>query len=194
MSIVLNIVIIFGTIMCMKWHFTARNGKTGWENGTKSLRFFTVQSNILSAIAAAAVLISELQHKPLTPGLSLFKFIGASAVGLTFTIVMIYLGPRYGYKSQLEKQGIHMHVVGPLAAIISWCFLEREVPLTFAQAFYGALPAAIYGAIYAVMVVFTGKWDDFYGFNSHGKWYITGPAVALMGLLVSMILCFLHSI
>ena len=72
-----------------------------------------------------------------------------------------------------------MHLLTPLAAILSFCVFERR-GMTFAQALWGLLPIVLYGPLYLYKILYAPaekRWDDFYGFNKQGKWPV---AFALM--------------
>jgi hypothetical protein len=106
-------------------------------------------------------------------GVWLLKYIGTASVTVTFLTVMVFLGPTLGYKDQLKSWGLFLHLIGPLLAIVSFCFTERLYPLTLPLALLGDVPVLLYGLFYLYKVVLgpdTGRWDDFYGFNKEGKW------------------------
>jgi hypothetical protein len=65
-----------------------------------------------------------------------------------------------------------MHLITPLAAILSFCLLEKR-EMSFACSLWGLLPIVLYGPLYIYRILYAkeGKrWDDFYGFNKQGKW------------------------
>ena len=55
----------------------------------------------------------------------------------------------------------------------------------------GVVPVVLYGALYLNRVVFTDgekAWEDFYGFNKGGKWWISLTLMLLATLLISLAL------
>ena len=166
----------------------------------KTFRYFTTDSNILAAVSALAVLpynFSALSGGEfLLPGwVSALKFVGTTAVCVTFFTVVLFLGPATGYGHLLRGHGMYLHGFSALLAVVSFCFCENTRVLPLSEAFLGMLPTAVYGVIYLVMVIFVGTekggWEDFYGFNRGGKWYVSFAAMfvgtAALCLLVRML-------
>ena len=182
---VANALIVVFTALCLCACFR-KEGKWNLQSGLRSLRFFTTLSNVLCAVASLLVLLTLRQGVPF--GIWLLKYIGTAAVGVTFMTVMVFLGPTMGYRDQLKGFAFYLHVSGPLIAAISFCFLERWYPLSFALAFTGMLPVVLYGAVYLNRVVVAKRWDDFYGFNKSGKWQISFSAMVAGSFLLCLIL------
>ena len=182
---VANALIVVFTALCLCACFR-KEGTWNLQSGLRSLRFFTTLSNVLCAVASLLVLLTLRQGVPF--GIWLLKYIGTAAVGVTFMTVMVFLGPTMGYRDQLKGFAFYLHVSGPLIAAISFCFLERWYPLSFALAFTGMLPVVLYGAVYLNRVVVAKRWDDFYGFNKSGKWQISFSAMVAGSFLLCLIL------
>ena len=72
--------------------------------------------------------------------------------------------------------------------MISFCFLERWYPLSFALSLTGMLPVILYGTLYLNRVVTVKRWEDFYGFNKNGKWQISFSAMVAGSFLLCVIL------
>ena len=182
---VANALIVVFTALCLCACFR-KEGKWNLQSGLRALRFFTTLSNVLCAVASLLVLLTLRQVVPF--GIWLLKYIGTAAVGVTFMTVMVFLGPTMGYRDQLKGFAFYLHVSGPLIAAISFCFLERWYPLSFALALTGMLPVILYGAVYLNRVVVAKRWDDFYGFNKSGKWQISFSAMVAGSFLLCLIL------
>ena len=105
---------------------------------------------------------------------------------------MVFLIPTMGYKSQMEGIGFFVHLIGPLLALYSFCFLECFYPLSFRVSLLAILPVLLYGLVYLVKVVFRNRWEDFYGFNRGGKWKISFMAMMIGGFLVGMLFLALY--
>ena len=180
-----NLIVVVFTAVCLCVCFR-KDGKWNMQAGLRALRFFTTLSNVLCAVASLLVLLTLRQGVPF--GIWLLKYIGTAAVAVTFMTVMVFLGPTMGYKDQLKGFAFYLHVSGPLIAIISFCFLERWYPLSFALSLTGMLPVILYGSFYLNRVVVAKKWDDFYGFNKSGKWQISFSAMVAGSFLLCIIL------
>ena len=180
-----NLIVVVFTAVCLCVCFR-KDGKWSVQAGLRALRFFTTLSNVLCAVASLLVLLTLRQGVPF--GIWLLKYIGTAAVAVTFMMVMVFLGPTMGYKDQLKGFAFYLHVSGPLIAIISFCFLERWYPLSFALSLTGMLPVILYGSFYLNRVVVAKKWDDFYGFNKSGKWQISFSAMVAGSFLLCILL------
>ncbi len=196
MDILFNLVIVlctvFSTIIC----FRDKENRWSVSEGFRRLRFFTLLSNLLCAIASFSVLLS-LINSVFPYGVWLFKYVGTASVTVTFLTVMVFLGPTLGYKSQLEGWAFYLHVVGPLFAIISFCFFERAYPLSFPLSLCGIFPVLFYGCLYLKKVVFSSgdaQWDDFYGFNKNGNWKISFSAMLVGTFFICLLLWLLCKI
>ena len=189
MAVVLDLLIFLCTVLCTLTCFR-KEGKWNVQQGRKALRFFTLLSNIFSALTSllAAVLILA-GHLPAWAWL--LHYIATASVTVTLVTVMVYLGPAAGYKAMLSGRDLYFHLIGPLLAIAAFCFFEREYPMTFPLSRTGVLPVAVYGAVYLRKVVFCPeerRWDDFYGYNRNGKWVLSFAAMLLEALLICLLL------
>lgn len=186
---ILNILLFLGTIVSYAACF---HNEEGWsmKNGLAALRYYTLLSNLLCAVAALALALA-LRGGEVPRGIWLLKYVGTAAVTVTMITVLVFLGPALGYKSQLSGFGLWLHLIGPLLAIVSFCFFERFHALPLPLAMLGLLPVVLYGLVYLYKVVLCpaeGRWEDFYGYNKGGKWPIAFAAMMLGGALVCLLL------
>ena len=190
MDHLINHLIFWGNAIAFIFCFRGREGVWSLKSGQRALRFFTIQSNLLCAVACLAVLLTS--HQGSMPyGIWLLKYIGTSSVTVTLLTVMVFLGPTQGYHDQLKGWGLLLHLIAPLLAIFSFCFLERAYPLFFGTALLGILPVFLYGILYLNMVVLAPeerRWEDFYGFNKNGKWAVSFGAMLIGAFLVCTLL------
>ena len=194
LPIVLNALIILGTI-CSIWGFSQpKDGKTAMQNFKALFRYYTIQSNVFVAVAALVMLVYQLKGGEIPFAVTVFKYFGTALVAVTMTVVMVYLGPVYTYKFQLESWNLYLHLIGPLLAIISLCFFERNGALPFIYAVYALIPTFIYGFFYLYMVMKAKKWEDFYCFVTKIKWYISLIAVGIIAFLLALLIRFLYNI
>ena len=176
-SIIINTIIFLTTTILLISRFR-KDGRWDIQRGLKAFRYFTVLSNAFCAISALVLLISEMSGS-VSPAALLFKYLGTVSVTVTFLTVMLFLGPTQGYKKMLGGQDIYMHLIGPLLATISFCFLEKR-EMTLATAMIGVIPVLIYGLVYLYKVIYVPedkRWDDFYGFNRGGRWPVAFAAM-----------------
>jgi hypothetical protein len=154
------------------------------------LRFFTALSNLLCALACLAVAVCRL-FGTAPAAVLIVKFVGTAAVSVTFLTVMCFLGPVvYDYKKMLSGPDLWLHLVCPVLAVVSLIAWDRP-RAPFGLVLLGALPVLLYGAYYLAHVVLAPpekRWEDFYGFNRGGKWYLSYIPMLLLALLVSFAL------
>lgn len=183
---------IFAVTAYLTLGFFRADGAWDPANGKKAFCYFTVQSNILCALASLLMCI--------VPGASwvwMLKYVGTVAVTVTLLTVFLFLGPSLGgVKELLKGRDLFMHLLTPLAAIVSFCALERR-GLSFPAALAGLIPVALYGTLYLYQVVYAPadrRWEDFYGFNKNGKWPIAFAAMLGGTLLVCLAFLLLQDI
>jgi hypothetical protein len=189
MRIILDLAIFFGTAAAYALCF---RGEEGWsaKSGLEALRYFTLLSNLLCAFAALALAIALIGGE-VPRWIWLWKYIGTAAVTVTLLTVLVFLGPAVGYKELLSGRDLYLHLIGPLLAIVSFCFFERLGPLPFPLALTGLLPVIAYGTLYLYKVVLCPeekRWEDFYGYNKSGKWPLSFAAMVIGGFLVCCML------
>ena len=175
----INAVLVCGMEACLL-HYFRKDRKWDFATGFTALRYFTVLSNILCAAGALAVLISP----------------GTAAVAVTLVTVLVFLGPTLGYKVLFQGQDLYLHLIAPLLAIGSFCFGERDYALHFSTALLGLVPVLLYGAFYLWQVVVRkpARWEDFYGYNKNGKWYVSFALMVVGTFLLCMLLLLLSRI
>lgn len=153
-------------------------------------RYFTTLSNVLCAAAALAMGICTLLGEPPVVAQTL-KYVGTCSVTVTFLTVMLFLGPvTKDYKRLLSGANLFLHLICPVLAIVSWIAFEKH-NMGFYNVVFGTLPVVLYGALYGYKVMLAPegrKWEDFYGFNHNGKWFISVIGMICGGFLVSVIL------
>lgn len=165
-----------------------KEGRWDLQKGLKSLRFFTILSNLFCAVSALLLVLSSSQWA------WLLKYVGTVAVTVTLLTVMFFLGPNMGYKQMFSRKDLYLHLCGPLMAILSFCFMERWYALSFPLSLLGILPVIIYGFVYLFEVVILKNWEDFYGYNKDGKWKLSMAAMFAGGFAVCMLIRILYSI
>ena len=161
----------------------------GTGTGYAAYHYFTVLSNILSALCGIPPLRAAVRGLRTgefcpSPAASVLRFVGCTAVSVTFLTVIFFLAPLYHFMPSLFV-GVNfwLHLVNPILAVLSFCFAEaaRPVPVRFLP--LGALPTVLYGAVYCPMVL-TGRWDDFYGFIG-GRWILSAAVMTAASLLIA---------
>ena len=170
--------------------FICRKVKKKNESVGTVFRYFTTLSNVLCALASAAAAVSTAAGG-ISFGVSVFKYVGTCAVTVTLVTVFVFLAPALGgLKPLLEEEGLFLHLICPLIAIVSYCLFDRAA-MPFSFTLLGVAPVLFYGLLYLYKVVYTAeekRWDDFYTFNRDGKWPVSFAAMLLGAFLISVAL------
>lgn len=138
------------------------------SGGLRTLKYFTVLSNLLEAAACIIWIIT---------GNEKIKYVSAVSVGLTFTVVMVFLGPLFGYLMMFTGPSLWMHGIVPLAAMAEMIMFNREA-MTVQDNLRAVFPMFIYGIFYLGNIIINGiPGNDWYGFM---LWGYPGGAAALV--------------
>ncbi|MCR5847008.1 MAG: hypothetical protein K6G75_02660 [Lachnospiraceae bacterium] len=167
-DIVLNLTVVLNMILFTIMSFK-RDGEWNIKNIKRALKFFTYLSNVLLAVSSLLIIVF-----PNSFIAWMIKYTGTAAVSVTMVTVLVFLGPTIGYKKVLAGRELWMHLLNPLIAIITFAILERR-SLSFLNSLFGMIPVILYGTMYYYKVLVAKeekRWDDFYGFNKGGKWYL----------------------
>lgn len=202
LSFLSNLLIVFLTAYSVARFFVASGEGNMQVTGAACFRYFTVDSNILAAVASLLLLPCELRRirgksdaVPLS--LSVFKLAGTVAVTITFTVVLVFLGPLMGYGEMFAGVNLYLHAVCPILAIVSFLFWDGGGAIGQRQGLPALLPAVVYGLVYFVMVVILteakGGWPDFYSFNRGGLWPVSMAAIFSVNALFVRLLRKLHN-
>ena len=145
------------------------------SGGLGALKYYTVLSNIFCAFSClcAALHFIITRGRNLPNWLYVFRLMGSSVVSVTFLVVIIFLGPVYGYKLMFTGVSFWLHLVAPLAAIIGQLLLKSGKQLPFRTSFLGIVPTVFYGIGYISVnaLQWTGTSNpktDFYRFLAWG--------------------------
>ncbi|MBQ9413496.1 MAG: Pr6Pr family membrane protein [Clostridia bacterium] len=167
-AIVLLVLVAWGRMLSSGDETTLSTG------GLANLKYFTVLSNLLEGAAAAilaieAVLVLCGKREAIAPFVLRLKYAATVAVAITFLVVLIFLGPLYGFDIMYVRANFWFHLVIPLLAMAEFCLFDRFSRLSFRQAWMAVLPPLIYGLAYAANILINGvEGNDIYGFVMWG--------------------------
>ena len=207
-SFALNILIVLMVIFACIVMFTGIKFMHGPEialeiSRAEMFKFFTVDSNILMGIAALLFVIQQYKvikkkQKSINKIYYALYLMGTSAVSLTFFVVFAYLGniSEYGLKALLMNSNLFLHLIIPVASIISFILFLRTDKLPFKYTLWGIIPTFIYGIWYLSNVLThmeNGKVSpkyDFYWFVQQGvkSAIIVVPIIFIISYLISLVL------
>ena len=172
----------------------------GWEHaplsglGLTTLKYFTIQSNLLSAVTSAVCVTFYLQNRDqrLPDWAHTLRFVATTAVTLTLVTVEAFLSPMlYGYASMHAGANLWFHLLLPLMAIVSLCVFEADRPLLWRTTLVAIIPMVLYGAGYLANILINGigegpATNDWYGFTAWGMERI--PIVFIVMMLVTWLI------
>ena len=177
----LNIFIILTVFISWgRLSFFGGKGFMSQEN-LRSLRYFTILSNILEAIASLVWLWKKDEK---------LKYVAAVSVGVTFIVVLSFLGPTMGYRVMFAGATFWLHGAVPVIAILEMIFLCEE-EMGRKDNIIACLPVLIYGVAYLLnnLINGIGVWpytNDWYGFLRWG--YPVGVVMFTVLILVTYLI------
>lgn len=152
----------------LKMVFTTSEGVlvTG---GLRSLKFFTILSNLLEGFASLMYLINGNKDKR---KLNVLKYVAATSVGLTFLTVLVFLGPLFGYRFMFIGVSFWLHLIVPVLAMVEYVVFNN-CKMNLKDNMMAVVPMLMYGVFYLgnIMINGVGEWphsNDWYGFVSWG--------------------------
>jgi hypothetical protein len=204
--LILEIMIFFATIGSWVLMFRRGGDRVLSQRGIASLKYFTCLSNIFAGLVSGMTvfcLIVTGMRALLPMWLILLKYSAAVSVCLTFCVVVVFLGPRMGYKPLFAHEQLCLHAVGPLLAVFSFLSSPYIPEMKSSTSIIAVIPTLLYGIGYAANILKNGigegeNTNDWYGFAVGGvksipavfaiilavTWGIAAGMLALRGLMV----------
>ena len=166
-----------------------------------SLHYFTVLSNLLSAIGAALMFPFALEgirkkRFVLPRWLILFRFSGATCVAITMISSVVLILPTKGIKS-MQGANFWLHLVTPVFTIILFQCVETGAYITRKEMLKCLIPYVQYVLLYTVMAVIIGEenggWSDFYMAKAFWPAWVSFILMTAIGLGVAQIMRIIHN-
>ncbi len=176
---ILNAVIVL--LVLYAWLIMFFNTREGvlTSKGFTNLKYYTTLSNIFAGAVAAVWAGAYLAGRK-SASLSVWKLASAASVGVTFIVVIGFLGPLYGFGGMYKRSNFFFHLVVPVLAMADYILFNEEKPEK-KQTLSVLLPPLIYGAVYIINTLIRGvEGNDIYGFLTWGY-----PA----GILIFAVIC-----
>lgn len=184
-SLILNactvFLFLFGMITSLaSWQWMGIDGNLTPETHN-FLWFFTVDSNILLAVASLILVILEAlillnKRKDIPHWVYVFKYVATCTTTLTLMTVILYLSPLLGldFWKLFLNNNLFFHLVSPVIGIVSLIFFEANDEMSWKVSFLSLVPMGLYSIFYLTNVythLNNGQVDpkyDFYYFASKG--------------------------
>ena len=188
-NIIANSLIVALMIVAVLMMFFSDGGVLA-SSRWSAFKYFTIQSNVFAGLASLVSLIYILVKKDEKyPGwLAIVKLVSVTSVGVTFTVVMTYLGAIYGYQFLFNGANLFLHGIIPVLAIVFYAMFEPKVELKFTMNLYSLLPTTIYGIAYLINVAVKNDYGNYNG----ADWYAFGTYGLGIGFLCLFIIIVLE--
>ena len=202
---ILNLCLFVLEVFAIGWMMSGLSGGVLSARRLATLKYFTVDSNILLGIAALIAAID--QRKVLRgekSGVSLptliLKLSGTFGGTLTMLVTIFFLGPTlgrtYGFFSLFEKSNFFLHLVNPVLGIVTFLCFESSSRIAFRHTFTAIIPLVLYAVYYVIVTLshtvngVVAKGYDWYGFFFLGvkSAYIVLPVIIVISWLISFAL------
>lgn len=183
--ILIAVLVVANTI----WMMAGIEGPLG-SRGAAALKYFTVDSNILMAVAG--VIAAVCRAKGRTPKwVTVLMLASATSVMVTFLVVALFLSPLVptGYFSLFLRYNFFFHFLIPVLGALAFIFFEDGRRLRFRANLFSIVPVALYAVYYIVPIMLTAAPDgtvdrsrDWYYFFVFGTKSVV-PVVLIIGSL-----------
>ena len=146
------------------------------SRGLSSLKFFTILSNLLEALACLIWIYNRNEK---------IKYVATVSVTLTMMVTLLYLGPIFGYGMMFAGVNFWLHLAVPMTCLLEILVWNNE-KYTKKDNLMACLPLIIYGLFYLGNNLINGKgaWphmNDWYGFLMWG--YPVGMVIFIILIL-----------
>lgn len=169
--------------------------------GIHPLQYFTVWSNILSAVAASFMIpyaVEGIRKKrfALPNWITLLQYSAAICVATTMVAALALIWPTKG-SSAVTGTNFWLHIVSPALTIVLFQCVETGVPFSRKSAPLALIPYWAYMIVYFVMVYLVGTerggWSDFYKTKAFLPPWVSALLMLAIGFTISFALLFLHN-
>lgn len=210
-AFILNVVLALLEIFAVGWMMSgikiAGSSSALTAARLATLKFFTVDSNIIAGVFAIIVAVDLWMvmkgKKTRESDLSyILTLVGAVGVTLTMLVTVFFLAPTFenGWVTCFSNSNFFLHLINPLVSIVLFAVFMRGRRIKFVHTFTGIIPLLIYAAYY-VANVFThldgGKINpayDWYGFFMMGtkSVFVVLPIIIVITYGISVALWKIH--
>lgn len=171
------------------------------ERGAKIFKLFTVNSNLVAAIGAGAMIpfaydgVKKMRYS-LPKWVTRLHFAGTICVTLTMIFAFALILPAHG-SSAVSGMNFWLHLFCPVFNILLFIFIDSERSLTIKDSFICLIPFLIYAGVYIVMVAVLGEenggWRDIYNLLKYVPIWVALPVMFALVFGIAELLRLLHN-
>ena len=201
-----NLIVLISTIIItiIDIIYGTNGGQKGFiVQGWNYFMPFTINSNILMAIAALIALIKQLRFNrkarflsdtsatPFGRKFTNYYYMAAVSLNLTAVTVAFFLVPlrfidgENGF-SMFMNDMFFFHFVNPVLAVYSLLYLFDGVRLNPTSRLLCFVPPMLYSVVYSTHVLILKDWEDFYNYTFGGNY-----ALATLAALVNSVVIYI---
>lgn len=158
------------------------------------LKYFTVDSNILTALAAGSIIpyaIEGIRKKRFSypKWANRLHYSGTICTTLTmfFTLTII---SQYNPEMAFGAYNFFLHIICPITILISFMLVESGYKITAEDSAICLIPFATYALVYVIEVLLIGKenggWEDIYMLVTFAPAFISFPLMFMIAIGVAL--------
>lgn len=171
------------------------------ERGGKVFKLFTVNSNLVAALGAGAMIpfavdgVKKLRYS-IPKWVTRLHFAGTICVTLTMIFAFAFILPAHG-SSAVSGMNFWLHAFCPVFNILLFLFIDSERRLDLKDSFICMIPFFVYACIYIVMVAVLGEehggWRDIYNLLKFVPVWVAVPMMSALAFGIAELLRRLHN-
>lgn len=171
------------------------------ERGAKIFKLFTVNSNLVAALGAGAMIpfaidgVKKLRYS-IPKWVTRLHYAGTICVTLTMIFAFAVILPAHG-SSAVSGMNFWLHAFCPVFNILLFIFIDSERRLDIKDSFICLAPFLVYACLYIVMVAVLGEenggWRDIYNLLTFVPAWVSIPVMFSLTFGISELLRFLHN-
>ena len=120
--------------------------------GSKLFEWYTIDSNVLQLVISGLIIYYLLRKKGIPDHVTIFHFISAVGLTVTFLIAAFVLAPEGGIRYYfIENVASINHLIAPALSVISLLFLEKTKKSNWTIVLYPAAVTLVYGFICLIL-------------------------------------------
>ena len=157
------------------------------------LKYFTVDSNILTAVAAGSIIpfaIEGIRKKRFSypKWANLLHYSGTICTTLTMTFTLTIIS-QFNPEMTFGSYNFFLHIICPIMILISFMLVESGYKLKPEDSAICLLPFATYATVYAIEVLLIGEenggWEDIYMLVTYAPAFISFPLMFMIAIGVA---------
>lgn len=201
LALIMSSLVFFCTFVGVVQGLLAIPSELTPERGGKIFKLFTVNSNLVAALGAGAMIpftidgVKKMRYS-IPKWVTRLHYAGTICVTLTMIFAFALILPAQG-KSAVTGMNFWLHAFCPVFNILLFIFIDSERRLVIKDSLICLIPFCVYACIYIVMVGILGEenggWRDIYKLLTYVPIWVALPVMFSLTFGISELLRFLHN-